>query len=36
MNEAKAPSCGSVMPVSGRGLAFLGNVFAGDFFTVTL
>jgi hypothetical protein len=36
MNEAKAPSRGSVMPVTGGGLAFLGNVFAGDFFTVTL
>lgn len=30
MNEAKAPSCGSVMPVTGGGLAFPER-FAGDF-----
>ncbi len=31
MNEAKAPSCGSVMPVIGGGLAFSGTFLEGTF-----
>lgn len=36
MNEAKAPSCGSVMPVIGRGLAFLESFCRGLFYSNTL
>lgn len=31
MNEAKAPSSGSVMPVTGGGLAFSGTFLEGTF-----